>query len=285
MKILVTGVAGQLGHDCVEELSHYKDVQVLGIDIDDLDLTNELDVLNFIQQNKPDAIIHCAAWTNVDAAETKKSEAYSVNVLGTKFLTEASKLIDAKLLYISTDYVFDGKGNQPYKISSPVDPINYYGSTKLMGEECVKNNPKSFIVRTSWVYGLNGNNFVKTMIKLADSHPTISVVNDQIGSPTYTRDLSKLICKMIQTDKYGIYHATNEGFCSWAEFASQIFKNIKKNVTVQNISTKEYELIKPNQARRPLNSRLDKTSLDDQGFKRLPKWKDALERYLKELGY
>ena len=285
MKVLVTGIGGQLGHDCMLELKKDSFFNGFGVDINDLDITNEDDVLNFVRKIRPDVIIHCAAWTNVDGAEKSKEKAYSVNVLGTKYIVEAAKFVNAKVLYISTDYVFDGSGSKPFQTESKTNPLNYYGITKLGGEENVRNYKKSFIVRTSWVFGLNGNNFVKTMINLSEKNDELSIVGDQVGSPTYTKDLAVLIVNMIRTEKYGIYHATNEGFCSWAEFANEIFKKLNRTISIHNVTTEEFERIRPNQAKRPLNSRLDKTCLDGAGFKRLPTWEDALSRYLKEIGF
>lgn len=285
MRILVTGVRGQLGHDCVIELKNRGYTDVLGIDIDDLNITNRELVIEFIKKYKPDVVMHNAAWTAVDKAEENPTLVYEVNSLGTKYIAEACSIVNAKMVYISTDYVFDGLGNIPFEINDPKNGLSIYGITKSKGEDFVKALiDKYFIVRISWVFGLNGNNFVKTMLKLANSgKKKISVVSDQIGSVTYTADLAKLLCDMIITDKYGIYHATNEGYLSWAEFAKEIFKQTNKNVVVEDVTTAEYRKLVPNQASRPFNSRLSKKSLDDAGFKRLPNWKDALKRYLKEL--
>ena len=227
--------------------------------------------------------MHNAAYTAVDKAEDNKDLAYKVNVCGTKYIAEAAEKVKSKMVYISTDYVFPGTGDRFYQVDDETGPTNAYGLTKLQGEQAAKACSRLFIVRISWVFGINGNNFIKTMLRLAETHKELSVVNDQIGSPTYTYDLSKLLCDMIVTDKYGVYHATNEGVCSWAEFASEIFKRAKKDVVVHPITTSEYLLGKPAQAIRPLNSRLSKDSLDNNGFKRLPSWQDALSRYLKEL--
>lgn len=283
MRVLVTGFNGQLGYDCVRELKDRGYTDVLGIDINDLDITDEKAVNIYIKNYKPDAIIHCAAWTAVDKAEQNIDLVRKVNVLGTKYIAEAAEAVSSKLIYISTDYVFPGTGDRFYEANDKTGPISVYGQTKLDGEIAASVCSKTFIVRISWVFGKNGNNFVKTMLKLAESHRELTIVNDQIGSPTYTYDLSKLLCDMIETDKYGVYHATNEGVCSWAEFASEIFKLSKLPVVVNPISTEEYFKNKPVQAKRPLNSRMSKSSLDKAGFHRLPTWQDALHRYLKEI--
>ncbi len=285
IKILVTGVKGQLGYDCVRELKERGYTNVLGIDRSELDITDEAQVHKFISDYKPDVVMHNAAWTQVDKAEENKDAVYKVNALGPKYIAEACKEVNAKMVYISTDYVFDGKGETPFEVDSPKGGLSTYGVTKSQGEDFVKNTlDKYFIIRISWVFGINGNNFVKTMLKLADMRKTeLNVVSDQIGSVTYTYDLSKLLCDMIVTDKYGIYHATNEGFISWALFAREIFKLANKNVIVHDVTTEEYKKLVPNQTDRPLNSRMSKSSLDKNGFNRLPDWRDALKRYLKEI--
>jgi dTDP-4-dehydrorhamnose reductase len=285
MKILVTGVKGQLGYDCVRELKERGYTNVLGIDKETLDITDEEKVLSFIKEYKPDVVMHNAAWTAVDKAEEMKDLVYKVNALGPKYIAKACKEVGAKMVYISTDYVFDGKGETPFEVDSPKNGLSTYGKTKGEGEDFVTSIlDKYFIVRISWVFGVNGNNFVKTMLKLADMGKTeLNVVCDQIGSVTYTYDLSKLLCDMIETTKYGIYHATNEGYISWADFAREIFKLSNKNVKVNDVTTFEYKKLVPNQTDRPLNSRMSKDSLDKAGFNRLPDWKDALKRYLKEL--
>ncbi|MBR6071661.1 MAG: dTDP-4-dehydrorhamnose reductase [Acholeplasmatales bacterium] len=285
MKILVTGVKGQLGYDCVRELTLRGYTNVKGIDIDDLDLTKEDDVKKYINEYKPDVVMHNAAWTAVDKAEENENKVYEVNALAPKYIAEACKEVNAKMVYISTDYVFNGLGDKPFNVDDPKEGLSVYGKTKAQGEDFVTSTiDKYFIVRISWVFGKNGNNFVKTMLKLANMGKNeLNVVCDQIGSVTYTYDLSKLLCDMIETDKYGIYHATNEGYISWAEFAYEIFKQANKNVKVNPITTEEYLKLVPQQAKRPLNSRMSKDSLDKAGFKRLPDWKDALSRYLKEL--
>ena len=255
------------------------------IDIDDLDLTKELDVKKFINEYKPDVVMHNAAWTQVDKAEENQDLVYKINALAPKYIAEACREVNAKMVYISTEYVFDGLGDMPFNVSDLKSGLSVYGKTKAQGEDFVISTIKKyFIVRISWVFGKNGNNFVKTMLKLADMGKTeLNVVSDQIGSVTYTHDLAKLLCDMIETDKYGIYHATNEGYISWADFAKEIFKLANKNVKVNPISTEDYLKLVPQQAKRPLNSRMSKESLDKAGFKRLPEWKDALKRYLDEL--
>lgn len=284
--ILITGMNGQLGHDVCLELKKRGFNNVLGVDIVDLDISNEEDVINFVRDYKPTIIIHNAAWTAVDKAEVNKNEVYKVNSLGTKYLAEAASIVGAKLMYISTDYVFDGMGNSFFEVNSSKKGLSVYGLTKSIGEDFVTSYLKEYwIIRTSWVFGINGNNFIKTMLKLAKSgKKKLNVVNDQIGSPTYTHDLAKLMCDMIETEKYGVYHATNEGICSWCEFAEYIFKaGGYTDIKVNPVSTAEYKKLVPNQADRPLNSRLSKKSLDDAGFGRLPDWHDAVDRYLIEL--
>lgn len=285
MKILVTGVKGQLGYDCVRELTERGYTNVKGIDIDDLDLTKEENVKKYINEYKPDVVMHNAAWTAVDKAEEMPDKVYEVNALAPKYIAEACKEVNAKMVYISTDYVFNGLGDKPFNVDDPKEGLSVYGKTKAQGEDFVTSTiDKYFIVRISWVFGKNGNNFVKTMLKLANIGKTeLNVVCDQIGSVTYTYDLSKLLCDMIETDKFGIYHATNEGFVSWAEFAKEIFRQANNQVKVNYVTTDEYLKMVPQQAKRPHNSRMSKESLDKAGFKRLPDWKDALSRYLNEL--
>jgi dTDP-4-dehydrorhamnose reductase len=279
MNILVTGYTGQLGYDVVN-LGLQQGFNMVGIGSQDLDITNKETVFQYVNKIKPDAIIHCAAFTAVDTAEDDKDACQLVNVNGTKNLAEVAKEINAKFMYISTDYVFNGEGEGLFKENDEPSPIGYYGRTKLEGEELVKQLlDKWFIIRISWVFGINGNNFVKTMLRLAETRDELNVVGDQFGSPTYTPDLAKLLIDMIITDKYGIYHASNEGFCSWAEFAQEIFRRANKQVKVNSISTEEY----PTRAARPKNSRMSKQKLVDSGFTRLPRWQDAVERYLKEL--
>lgn len=279
MKIIVTGVRGQLGYDVVRELKSRNYSDVLGIDIDDLDITDEFAVNNFFINNQPNIIIHCAAYTAVDKAEDNEETCYKVNVIGTKYLVEQAKKYGAKFVYISTDYVFDGEKESPYEISDLPNPKSVYGKTKYLGEVEVMKYNKFFIVRISWVFGKNGANFVKTMLRISKEKEYINVVNDQFGSPTYTYDLSILLADLIETDKYGIYHATNEGSCTWYEFAKEIFCLSKNNFPVYPILTSEFST----RTKRPKNSRMSKKSLDINGFNHLPHWKDALERYLKEI--
>ncbi len=280
MKVLVTGVKGQLGFDVVNRLKAL-DIECLGVDIDDFDLTDAEAVKQFIHKYMPSVVVHCAAYTAVEKAEENSHICYAVNVLGTKNIAEVCKEIHAKMVYISTDYVFDGKGEKFFQTTDAASPQNQYGLTKYQGElEVTKILEQYFIVRIAWVFGINGNNFVKTMLKLGKERTELNVVSDQYGSPTYTFDLAKLIVDMIQTEQYGVYHATNEGVCSWYEFACQIFNVAKLNVKVNPVTSEEY----PAKVKRPLNSRLDKTSLDQAGFSRLPTWQDALARYIDELG-
>ncbi len=276
MNILVTGVGGQLGYDVCRELNNrgYNDVK--GVDRSQLDITDENAVYDCVTKNQPDVIVHCAAWTAVDKAEDCKDNCYQVNVLGTRYIAQAAKKVGAKLVYISTDYVFKGEGAAFHEVNDEKQPLSTYGLTKYQGELEAARCKKHFIIRVSWVFGINGNNFVKTMLKLAETKTELNVVDDQIGSPTYTVDLSRLICDMIVTKKYGTYHATNEGVCSWCEFTKKIFELANKKVKVDGIPTSAY----PTKAHRPLNSRLSKRSLDEAGFNRLPSWQDALERYL-----
>ena len=284
MRILVTGVNGQLGYDCVRELKERGYTNVKGIDIEDLDITDESAVHKFITEYNPDVVMHNAAWTAVDKAEQMPEKVYQVNALGPKYIAEACKKINAKMVYISTDYVFDGKGESQFEVDDPKNGLSVYGKTKSQGEDFVISTISYyFIVRISWVFGYNGNNFVKTMLKLGSRMSEINVVCDQIGSVTYTYDLSKLLCDMIETEKYGIYHATNEGMISWADFATEIMNQANLACKVNHVTTEEYKKLVPNQADRPLNSRMSKKSLDNAGFNRLPDWKDALSRYLHEL--
>lgn len=304
MKLLVTGVGGQLGHDVVNE-AVYRGVDVIGSDIAasysgiqdgssvttasyvQLDITDQEAVLETIKRISPEVIVHCAAWTAVDAAEDSENreKVDLINHLGTQYIAEAAKAIDAKMLYLSTDYVFDGQGEQPW---DPDDknyaPLNAYGKSKLAGELAVSSIlEKYYIVRIAWVFGLNGKNFIKTMINVGKTHPEVRVVNDQIGTPTYTLDLSRLLVDMVETDKYGYYHATNdEGgkFISWYDFTVEIYRQAGMDTKVIPVTTTEYGLSK---AARPCNSRLDKSKLIRAGFQPLPDWKDALSRYLQEL--
>ncbi len=278
--ILVTGASGQLGYDVIKELER-RALPCIGVDISELDITDTQAVNNYIKKIKPSAVIHCAAYTAVDKAEENVELCELVNVVGTKNIAVVCKEIGSKLMYISTDYVFSGEGDKPYETHDAVAPNGVYGRTKLDGEIAVKDAiEEHFIVRISWVFGVNGNNFVKTMIKLGSEREELSVVSDQIGSPTYTADLAVLLCDMIITEKYGIYHATNEGFCSWAEFAEAIMRKSGLACEINHIPTSEY----PTRAARPYNSILSKRSLDENGFMRLPAWDNALLRYLGEIG-
>ena len=280
-KILVTGVKGQLGYDVCRELKERGYTNYRGIDIEDLDITDEVAVLKYIKEYNPDVVMHNAAWTAVDKAEEFKDKVYAVNALGPKYIAEACKEVGAKMMFISTDYVFPGDGDKFYEVDDKKGALGAYGLTKSQGEDFVKDIlDKYYIIRISWVFGINGNNYVKTMLKLAETKTELNIVADQIGSPTYTYDLSKLMCDMIETDKYGVYHATNEGICSWYDFTNYIYKVANINtVKVNPITTKEYQqMVK--QAFRPLNSRMSKDKLEKMGFKRLPTWQDAVERYI-----
>ncbi|MGN0549626.1 MAG: dTDP-4-dehydrorhamnose reductase [Acutalibacteraceae bacterium] len=280
MKILVTGYNGQLGYDVVKELNS-RSVECKGVDREDFDITDRDETVGFICDYAPDAVIHCAAYTAVDRAEDDEENCRKVNADGTENIAVACEKLKAKMLYVSTDYVYGGDGEAPFETDSPTNPKNVYGVTKLEGEKAVmKYIDKFFIVRTSWVFGINGNNFVKTMLRLGDEKESLNVVCDQIGSPTYTPDLARLICDLIVTDKYGIYHGTNENYCSWAEFAAEIMKLGGKKTVINPVPSSEY----PAKAERPHNSRLSKKCLDEAGIKRLPSWQDALKRFLKEMG-
>lgn len=292
MKILVTGKNGQLGSDVLDELKNRQvknnladgDI-IIGVGREDFDLENSEPLIGYITELRPDVIIHCAAYTAVEKAEIEHNKCRLINVTSTKNIARACKTINCKMVYISSDYVFSGEGSKPYEVYDAAYPINIYGQSKWEGENEVKRQlDEHFIIRISWVYGQYGNNFVKSMLKLASTPdlPTgkkrseIRVVNDQVGSPTYTKDLARLIADMIVTDKFGTYHATNEGYCSWAEFAQEIFNFTNTIISVKPISTDEFQT----KARRPKNSRLSKRSLDIAGFSRLPDWKDALRRFL-----
>ena len=284
MRVLVTGAKGQLGSDLLCELSK-RNIEAVGIDIEDLDITDAAATKKVIEdinnKTKLDAIIHCAAYTVVDAAEDNEALVTKINAEGTKNIAEVAKTLDVAMMYISTDYVFDGEGKRPWEPDDKRAPLNVYGMAKYKGEVYVEELVKKyFIVRISWVFGLHGNNFIKTMLRLGKERGAVSVVNDQIGSPTYTPDLSRLLADMIVTDKYGRYHATNEGFCSWYDFAVEIFKQANLDVAVTPVSSDAF----PVKAKRPHNSRMDKSKLTENGFKLLPTWQDALGRYLLELG-
>ena len=279
MKILVTGVSGQLGYDVERELER-RGIEHLGTSSRELDITDREAVERLMETYRPDAVIHCAAYTKVDLAEDEPERCWAVNADGTRNMAAACRKTGAKLLYISTDYVFPGTGEWSYGTGDPTGPVNTYGRSKLAGELAVQSLlEKYFIVRISWVFGKNGNNFVKTMLRLAETRAELSVVCDQIGSPTYTADLAPLLCDMVQTERYGVYHATNEGTCAWSEFAEAIFALAGRQVAVHPIPTSAY----PTKAVRPLNSRLSKECLHSKGFQALPEWKDALARYLKEI--
>lgn len=279
MRYLVTGVKGQLGFDIVRELNKRNITDIIAIDKEELDLTDGTKVEAFVLEQKPDVIFHSAAWTNVDKAEEEESLVYDINVKATSYLVDAAEKLGAKIFYISTDYVFDGTKDGLYDTDDAVNPLSVYGRTKFLGEQEVRQYKNHFIVRTSWVFGINGGNFVRTMLKLAETKTELNIVSDQLGSPTYTPDLAKLLVDMSMTEEYGTYHATNDGVCSWAEFAEYIFKSNQKNVTVNAIPSSEY----PTKAKRPLNSKLSKKSLIEHNFKLLPSWKDAVERYNEEL--
>ena len=279
MKIIVTGSKGQLGSDVVTRRCEIG-AEAVEADLSELDITDPEAVEGFISQSNADGVIHCAAFTNVDAAETERELCRKINVDGTRNIAQACRKQGIKLLYISTDYVFSGEGTEPFETDTLPSPCNYYGVTKHEGEIAAMNEcERCFVVRISWVFGENGRNFVKTMLRLAKERAEISVVCDQIGSPTYTKDLAKLLCEMIKTEKYGVYHATNEGFCSWAEFAKTVMEYSGTDTKILPIGSAEYKSV----AVRPANSRLSKKSLDENGFDRLPRWQDALKRFLSNI--
>ncbi len=279
MKIFVTGVRGQLGHDVVEELTR-RGIPAIGVDIEEMDVTDGECVERVIREAAPDAVIHCAAYTAVDAAEENEELCRRVNAEGPRNIAAVCKKLDIKMLYISTDYVFSGEGERPWEPEDERRPQSVYGQTKYEGELAVQELlDKYFIVRIAWVFGINGKNFVKTMLKLSENHDTIRVVNDQFGSPTYTYDLARLLVDMVLTEKYGVYHATNEGICSWYDFACAIFKEAGVSVNVVPVSTAEYGA----KAKRPANSRMNKDKLTQMGFEKLPLWQDALKRYVRIL--
>ncbi len=281
MKVLVTGVKGQLGYDVVNELTKRGHVAI-GTDIEEMDITDKSSVDSVIKENMPEAVIHCAAYTAVDAAEDNVEICRKINAGGTQNIADVCKELDIKMIYISTDYVFDGEGDRPWEPEDERTPLNVYGQTKYEGELAVQNTlDKYFIVRIAWVFGVNGKNFIKTMLNLGKTRDSLTVVNDQFGSPTYTYDLAKLLVDMVETEKYGIYHATNEGICTWYEFACEIFKEAGMNVKVSPVSASEY----PAKAKRPSNSCMSKEKLTENGFDKLPTWQDALARYLKEIEY
>ena len=293
MKVLVTGVKGQLGYDVVNELGK-RGHDAVGVDIEEMDITDSASVQNVLSEVSPGAVIHCAAWTAVDDAEDedKQDKVHLVNVTGTENIAKVCKELDCKMMYISTDYVFNGEGEN-YWEPDDMDrqPLNVYGQSKYEGELAIeKTLEKYFIVRIAWVFGVNGKNFIKTMLKLGKNHDKLTVVCDQIGSPTYTYDLARLLVDMIETDKYGRYHATNEGLCSWYEFACEIFKQAaalghseydSEHLMVEPVTADHY----PSKAKRPSNSRMSKEKLSENGFERLPSWQDAVSRYLKEIEF
>ncbi len=283
MKVLVTGAKGQLGHDVAIELEKRGHIAV-GVDVADMDITDAAACQRVITACAPDAVIHCAAWTAVDAAEDNEDACRRVNALGTRNIAQVCKALDVKMMYISTDYVFDGQGDTPWEADCRAyAPISVYGKTKLEGELAVAEwLEKFFVVRIAWVFGVNGKNFIKTMLSLGQKYDALRVVCDQIGTPTYTLDLARLLVDMIETEKYGYYHATNEGgYISWADFAAEIFRQAGMKTVVTPVTTEEYGISK---AARPKNSRLDKSKLVKNGFEPLPAWQDALARYLKEIG-
>ncbi len=286
MKYLITGGGGQLGFDVRRDLLHWdvSESDVAAPSSKELDITDARAVEKYIGIFQPNVIIHCAAYTNVDGAESDQEACRKVNVEGTRNLVRAAEKVDAKIIYISTDYVFDGESAEPYEIDAKTNPKSVYGQTKYEGEEIVREYPKHFIVRIAWIFGINGRNFVKTMLRVANDRDEVAVVDDQIGSPTYTVDLAKFLVDLSKTEKYGIYHATNEGFCSWAEFTEEIYKNAGLDTKVKKVSTEEYiELAGKPQAKRPKFSKLSKDSIEQNGFERLPAWQDAVKRYIAEL--
>ena len=287
MRVLVTGVKGQLGHDVMNELAKRNHTGI-GVDIEEMDITDAASVERVIKESNVEAVIHCAAWTAVYLAEDedKIDKVRQVNANGTENIAKVCAELDLKMIYISTDYVFDGQGTRPWEPDDERHPLNVYGQTKYEGELAVeKYLTKYYIVRIAWVFGVNGKNFIKTMLNLGKTHDQLTVVDDQIGSPTYTYDLARLLVDMVETDKYGRYHATNEGLCSWYEFACEIFRQAAKinpvyeKVHVTPVDSSKY----PAKAKRPSNSRMSKEKLTENGFERLPSWQDALERYLKEI--
>lgn len=279
MKILVTGVKGQLGYDVVNEAEE-RNMTAVGVDIEEMDITDKAQVDKVIKKGNYDAVVHCAAWTAVDKAEDMVDVCRKVNVDGTANIAAVCEELNIPMMYFSTDYVFDGQGDHAWKAYDERHPLNVYGQTKYEGELVVEKIKKHYIVRIAWVFGKNGNNFIKTMLRLGKERGAVSVVDDQIGSPTYTFDLAKLVVDMIQTDKYGTYHATNEGLCSWYDFACEIFKQAGMHeVTVTPVDSNAF----PAKAKRPSNSRMDKSELGQNGFHHLPTWQDALARYLKEI--
>ena len=283
MRALVTGVKGQLGFDVMNELAK-RGYEGIGVDVEEMDITDAEAVDRVIKESHVDSVVHCAAWTAVDAAEDNVEMCRKVNALGTENIARVCKELDIPMIYFSTDYVFDGEGTRPWEPDDPVvEPLNVYGLTKYEGEQAVeKYLDKYYIVRITWVFGVNGKNFIKTMLNLGKTHDTLTVVNDQIGTPTYTYDLARLVVDMLEKEEYGKYHVTNEGgYISWYDFAKEIFKQAGMDINVVPVSAEQYKA----KAKRPSNSRLEKKKLDEHGFKRLPTWQDALSRYLKEIEY
>lgn len=281
MKVLVTGVKGQLGHDVMNELAK-RGYEGVGVDVEEMDITDEAAVRRVMEEVRPDKMVHCAAWTAVDAAEDQVEMCRKVNALGTENIAKMCGELDIPMIYLSTDYVFDGEGTRPWEPDDPVvKTLNVYGQTKYEGELAVeKYTDKYYIVRIAWVFGVNGKNFIKTMLNLGKTHNTLTVVDDQIGTPTYTYDLAKLLVDMLEKEEYGKYHATNEGgYISWCDFAKEIFRQAGMDVKVTPVSSDQY----PAKAKRPSNSRMEKNKLTQHGFERLPSWQDALSRYLKEI--
>lgn len=286
MKYLITGAGGQLGYDVKHELLKrgISENNIATPRSSELDITDAEAVKNYVENFHPDAIFHCAAYTNVDGAESDTEACRKVNVDGTENLTRAAEQVGAKIIYISTDYVFDGENPEPYDVDDEIAPQSVYGKTKREGELAVQQYPKHFIVRIAWVFGLNGKNFVKTMLKVAQGRDEVTVVDDQIGSPTYTVDLARFLVDLAESNKYGVYHATNEGFCSWADFTEEIYRDAGVDTKVKKVTTEDYiELAGRPQAKRPHYSKLSKDSIEDNGFTRLPSWQDATERYIAEL--
>lgn len=281
MKLLVTGYNGQLGYDVVNEAKS-RGIEAVGVDIKEMDITDAKQVQDVITSGQYDAVVHCAAWTAVDKAEDEVELCHKVNVEGTQNIADVCKELNIPIMYFSTDYVFDGQGETPWNEYDDRKPLNVYGQTKYEGELAVESYEKHFIIRIAWVFGLNGNNFIKTMLRLGKERGEVSVVSDQVGSPTYTYDLAKLVLDMIQTEKYGTYHATNTGdFISWYDFACEIFKQANLEVKVNPVDSSAF----PVKATRPKNSRMSRKELDDNGFTQLPTWQDALSRYLKSIEF
>lgn len=283
MKILVTGVKGQLGHDVVEE-AEKRGIEAEGFDIDTMDITDKEGVERIIRNGSYDAVVHCAAWTAVDKAEEPElfDKVRAVNALGTKYIADVCRELDIPVMYFSTDYVFDGEGTRPWQINDPKNPLNVYGITKSEGEDYIFQNPKQWTMRISWVFGRNGSNFIKTMLHLGQTRDALTVVDDQVGLPTYTYDLARLVVDMVQTDKYGVYHVANTGdYISWYDFAKEIFRQAGLDVKVTPVTSDQY----PAKAKRPHNSRMDMSDLEKNGFTPLPSWKDALSRYMEVIDW